>query len=56
LEQFTYLTNYTWYDPEISLGSVLTPAMKMVCFKKGEYGGGINLNFGNEKKKDHSIY
>ena len=39
-------TNYTWYDPEISLGSALTPGNDNGRFpRKREYGGGINLNF-----------
>ena len=39
-------TNYTWYDPEISLGSALTPGNDNGRYpRKREYGGGINLNF-----------
>src|SRR5258705_4609664 len=39
-------TNYTWYDPEISLGSSLTPGNDNGSFpRKREFGGGINLNF-----------
>ncbi|HKC35757.1 MAG TPA: SusC/RagA family TonB-linked outer membrane protein, partial [Chitinophagaceae bacterium] len=39
-------TNYTWYDPEISLGSALTPGNDNGRFpRKREFGGGINLNF-----------
>ena len=39
-------TNYTWYDPEISLGSALTPGNDNGRFpRKREFGGGINVNF-----------
>jgi TonB-linked SusC/RagA family outer membrane protein len=39
-------TNYTWYDPEISLGSALTPGNDSGRFpRKREFGGGININF-----------
>ena len=39
-------TNYTWYDPEISLGSALTPGNDNGRFpRKREFGGGININF-----------
>jgi len=39
-------TNYTWYDPEISLGSALSPGLDSGRFpRKREFGGGININF-----------
>jgi len=39
-------TNYTWYDPEISLGSPLTSGNDNGRYpRKREFGGGINLNF-----------
>ena len=39
-------TNYKWYDPEISLGSALTPGQDSGRFpRKREYGGGLNINF-----------
>jgi len=39
-------TNYTWYDPEISLSSALSPGMDSGRYpRKREYGGGININF-----------
>ena len=39
-------TNYTWFDPEISLGSALTPGQDSGRFpRKREFGGGININF-----------
>ncbi len=39
-------TNYSWYDPEISLSSALTPGSDSGRYpRKREYGGGINLNF-----------
>jgi TonB-linked SusC/RagA family outer membrane protein len=39
-------TNYKWYDPEISLGSALTPGFDSGRFpRKREFGGGININF-----------
>jgi len=39
-------TNYTWYDPEISLSSALSPGLDSGRFpRKREFGGGINLNF-----------
>ncbi len=39
-------TNYTWYDPEASLGSALTPGNDNGRFpRKREYGGGINVTF-----------
>ncbi len=39
-------TNYKWYDPEISLGSALTPGLDNGRFpRKREFGGGLNLNF-----------
>jgi TonB-linked SusC/RagA family outer membrane protein len=39
-------TNYTWFDPEISLGSALTPGQDSGRFpRKREFGGGVNINF-----------
>jgi len=39
-------TNYTWYDPEISLGSSLTPGNDNGRYpRKREFGGGLNINF-----------
>lgn len=39
-------TNYKWYDPEISLGSALTPGLDNGRYpRKREFGGGVNLNF-----------
>jgi TonB-linked SusC/RagA family outer membrane protein len=39
-------TNYSWYDPEISLGSALSPGRDSGRFpRKREFGGGININF-----------
>lgn len=39
-------TNYKWYDPEISLGSALTPGLDNGRYpRKREFGGGINVNF-----------
>jgi len=39
-------TEYTWYDPEISLGSALTPGLDNGRYpRKREFGGGINVNF-----------
>ncbi|MFL5773020.1 MAG: SusC/RagA family TonB-linked outer membrane protein [Flavisolibacter sp.] len=39
-------TNYKWYDPEISLGSALTPGLDNGRFpRKREFGGGVNINF-----------
>ena len=39
-------TNYKWFDPEISLGSALTPGQDSGRFpRKREFGGGVNINF-----------
>ena len=39
-------TKYSWYDPEISLGSALTPGVDSGRYpRKREIGGGINVNF-----------
>ncbi|HVG15057.1 MAG TPA: SusC/RagA family TonB-linked outer membrane protein, partial [Chitinophagaceae bacterium] len=39
-------TRYKWYDPEISLGSALTPGLDNGRYpRKREFGGGINVNF-----------
>ena len=39
-------TNYKWYDPEISLGSALTPGLDNGRYpRKREFGGGVNVNF-----------
>jgi len=39
-------TNYSWYDPEISLGSALSPGRDSGRFpRKREFGGGLNINF-----------
>ncbi|MBV9988592.1 MAG: SusC/RagA family TonB-linked outer membrane protein, partial [Chitinophagaceae bacterium] len=39
-------TKYRWYDPEISLGSALTPGLDNGRYpRKREIGGGININF-----------
>ena len=39
-------TKYKWYDPEISLGSALTPGLDNGRYpRKREFGGGINVNF-----------
>lgn len=39
-------TNYSWYDPEISLGSALTPGLDNGRYpSKREIGAGININF-----------
>lgn len=39
-------TNYSWFDPEISLGSALSPGRDSGRFpRKREFGGGVNINF-----------
>jgi len=39
-------TKYSWYDPEIDLGSALTPGLDNGRYpRKREIGGGININF-----------
>ena len=39
-------THYKWYDPEISLGSALTPGLDNGRYpRKREFGAGINVNF-----------
>ena len=39
-------TKYKWYDPEISLGSALTPGVDSGRYpREREIGGGLNVNF-----------